>query len=398
MSDTVNAKIISLSCGTLALGLAECAMMAILPEAAAGLHVSIPQAGRYISAYAAGVCVGAPLISLLTGNWPLKRILLLLACMIMAGNFATALSSSHSMMLALRFVAGLPHGAFFGMGSIVAEKLAVRGKEAQTVSTMLMGISAANVIGVPVASLLAHFFAWQLAFLFTGCWGAATLLLIYRYVPYLPPLPNQGMRGQFAFLKRPAPWLLLFVTLCANCGYFCLYSYIKPYLTTVSGIPAAMVSFVLLAAGGAMCFGTWICGRSSDRITPARTALSVLALLLVGLAGAFFLGKSPMAACLCACLVSGCVFGVGLCWQVMILQHARGGEMIGVAAIQIAFNAGNALGAWLGGIPIDWGYGAQFAAIPGIVLVFLSLGALLVFIHCYEAPLSAVRLDRKARV
>lgn len=384
MSDTVNAKILSLSCGTLALGMAECAMMAILPEAAHGLGVSIPTAGQYISAYAIGVCVGAPLISLTTGNWPPKRILLLLATLILIGNLLTSLSTTHGMMLGMRFLAGIPHGAFFGTGSIVAERLAVRGKEGQTVATMLMGISGANVVGVPLAAMLVHWFSWPAAFILTAAWGLATLIMIHRFVPELPPLPNKGAKGQFAFLKRPAVWLLLAVTLLANNGYFCFYSYIKPYLTQVSGFSIPTVSGLLLLAGISMCLGNWLCGLGSDRFTPARTAMACMLLLLAGLTCAFFFGHIRVLAALSACLVSGCIFGVGLCWQVLILRYVRGGEMMGVACIQIAFNGGNALGAWCGGIPLHHGLPPQYAATPGIAFAAIGIALLALFIGRYE--------------
>lgn len=385
MSDTVNGKILSLSCGTLALGMAECAMMAILPEAAAGLGVSIPTAGQYISAYAAGVCVGAPLLAMTTGHWPLRRILLLLAWMMMLGNLATAFSTGHGTMLGMRFLAGLPHGAFFGTGSIVAERLAARGKAGQTVAVMLMGISAANVIGVPLAVMLVHWFCWQAAFLLTALWGLATLILVAYYVPILPALPHRGVRGQFAFLRRPAPWFLLGVTLLANLAYFCFYSYVKPYLTQVAGFGVGSVSVILLLAGVAMCTGNWLCGKGCDRFTPTRTAMAALLLLLAGLSTAFLAGRTPWAAVLATCTVSGCIFGVGLCWQVMILRHARGGEMIGVAAIQMAFNGGNALGAWCGGIPLAKGFPPQYAALPGLCFALIAVFLLSLLLWREEA-------------
>ncbi len=384
MSDTVNAKILSLSCGTLALGLAECAMMAILPESAAGLGVSIPAAGQYVSAYALGVCAGAPLVSALTADWPLKRILLLLAWMIMLFNFATAFSGSHGAMLATRFLSGLPHGAFFGTASIVAERLAARGKEARTIAVVLLGISASNVIGVPVASWIAHAVSWRAAFGLNALWGLATLVAIWRTIPELPAMPRRAGASQFAFLRRPAPWLLLAVTLLTNNGYFCLYSYVKPYFTEVAGLSVGSVSLWLLLAGLGMCAGTWLCGKGADRFTPGRTAMLFLLLEAGALAGAFLLGANPVCAVACACLMSLCDFGVSLCWQVLILRHARGGEMAGAAAIQIAFNGGNALGAWCGGIPLSHGFPPQYAALPGFAFVMLAVVLLAVFIFRYE--------------
>lgn len=382
---TVNGSTLSLACGTLALGLAECAMMAVLPECARAQGVSIPQAGLYISAYALGVCLGAPVISLCTGAWPLKRLLLMLALMIFWGNLATAFSVSHGMMLAMRFVSGLPHGAFFGVGSIVAERMAARGKEARTVGVMLMGISASNVIGVPVAAWLAHAYGWSWSFVLTAAWGLLTLVMVGLYIPAMPPLPGGRGRSQFFFLSKPAPWFLLAVTFLANNGYFCLYSYVKPYLTDSSGISPGGVGWVLLAAGCGMCLGNFACAKGADRYTPGRVAMAALLAMAAALLGAFCWGGSPAAAVFCIVVISFCVFGVGLCWQVMILRYARGGEMIGVAAIQVAFNAGNAFGAWCGGIPIDRGYSPRYAAIPGVASVLAGVLLLYWFLRLYES-------------
>lgn len=384
MSDTANRRILSLSCGTLTLGLAECAMMAILPETAIGLGVSIPTAGEYISAYALGVCVGAPVISVLTKSWSLKRILIMLAWMMLLGNLLTAFSINHGMMLLLRFVSGLPHGAFFGASSIVAERLSVRGKEAQTTAVMLMGISASNVIGVPIASLLAHYFSWHASFVFTGIWGGVTLLAVHCLIPPLPAMSQNTGRSPFVFLKKPAPWLLLGATLLANSGYFCFYSYIKPFFTEVAQFNVNIVSVWLFLAGISMCAGTWLCGKYSDRVSPGRTAIVCLILLSFGLLGIFFYGTIPTIAVLCTCIVSGCVFGVGLCWQVLILKHARGGEMMGTACIQIAFNGGNALGAFLGGLPLQFGLSPAYTAVPGFILLLFAIVLLGIFITYYE--------------
>lgn len=314
----------------------------------------------------------------------LKRILLILAWLITLGNLATSLSMNHSMMLAMRFLAGLPHGAFFGTGSIVAERLSTRGKEGQTVAVMLMGISGANVVGVPIAAILAHMFSWQAAFLLTATWGATTLLLIWLFIPHLPPLHQEKTKGQFSFLKKPAVWILLSVTLLANNGYFCFYSYIKPYLTQVAGFSVPTVSALLLLAGIAMCMGNGICGKCSDCFTPARCAMTSLIFLFIGLSCAFLFGHIRIVAALATFLVSGCIFGAGLCWQVLILHHARGCEMIGVACIQIAFNSGNAIGAWCGAIPLSLGYPSQYTAVPGVVFAALAIILLSIFIWRYE--------------
>lgn len=390
MSDVVNAKTLSLCCLTLAAGLSECAMMAILPETAAGLGVSLSQAGQYISAYALGVCVGAPLLALCLTQWPPKRILLLLALIVFAGNSCTGLSPNHATMVALRFVSGLPHGAVFGMATIVAERIAVPGKVSGTVAVAIQGICVSNVFCVPLCALLAQGVGWSSAFLFIGSWGLLSLLLIARFIPRLPSGRARHGAGMFLFLRRPMPWLLLALTLLTNNGYFCFYSYVKPYLTEAVGLPSAAVAPVLLLGGVGMCVGTWLSGRCADRYSPERTGLGMLVLIFLCLVAAFALPQCGGLAIGAVALMSLGVFGVALCWQVLILRYARGSELLGAASIQMAFNGGNALGAYLGGLPLDMGLGVEFTALPGI-LSLLPVFPLLVLMRRATAGRRAKR-------
>lgn len=381
----MNKGLLALAAGTLALGMAEFLTMGILPELAAAMRVSLPEAGHFISAYALGVCAGAPLCSVFLRHWPLKRILLLLAAIIAAGNLGAACAPDYDAMLALRFFSGLPHGAFFGVGSIVAEKLAVRGKESRAVSVMLLGMTVANLAAVPLAVYAAHLFSWHAAYLLTGFAGAATLLAVALLVPPLPPMPHTGFGGQFSFLKKPAPWLILGVTLLANNGFFCFYSYITPLLTGVAGFPEGSVGGILMLVGGSMCVGNLICGKYADEFAPGKVAGITLIVLFLALMGIFREAATPWAVVPLACVTGACVFGVGLCWQVLILRHARGGELMGVAGIQIAFNLGNAIGAWCGGVPLQLGYPVPYTTVPAMIFVGMAIVLIGLFIRRYES-------------
>ena len=241
-------SLIALAFGTLGLGIAEFVMMGILPDIAKDLHISIATAGHLISAYALGVCVGAPML-IIARRYPLKHILLVLVGIMMIGNLCAALASNYWVLMIARFISGLPHGAYFGVGSIVAEKLADKGRGSEAVSIMIAGMTIANLFGVPLGTALSTMLSWRLTFLLVGCWGIAILYYIWRWVPMVENLPDTGFKGQFRFLKTQAPWLILGATMLGNGGVFCWYSYISPLLTQVSGFSAESLTVLMVLAG-----------------------------------------------------------------------------------------------------------------------------------------------------
>ena len=217
---TMKKSLIALAFGTLGLGIAEFVMMGILPDVAKALNISIATAGHLISAYAIGVCVGAPLL-IIARKYPLKNILLVLVSMIMLGNIIAASAPNYWILMLGRFISGLPHGAYFGVGSIVAEKLADKGKGSEAVSIMIAGMTVANLFGVPLGTSLSAAISWRMTFLLVGVWGVLILYYIWRWVPQVEKLPDTGFKGQFRFLKSPAPWLILGATMLGNGGVFC---------------------------------------------------------------------------------------------------------------------------------------------------------------------------------
>ena len=188
-------SLLALASGTLGLGIAEFVMMGILPNVAHDLGISIPQAGHFISAYAIGVCVGAPLTVVVARTRPLKQILLGLAMIYIVGNLFASMSVNYWMLLLMRFVSGLPHGAFFGVGSIVAERVAEKGKASQAVSLMIAGMTIANLFGVPFGTMLSNLVSWRFPFVFNTLWGVLIFYLIWRWIPYMPALPDVGLKG-----------------------------------------------------------------------------------------------------------------------------------------------------------------------------------------------------------
>ena len=378
-------SLIALGFGTLCLGIAEFVMMAILPYVAADLRVSIPTAGHLISAYALGVCCGAPVLTLVR-RYPLKRILLCLVAVMMAGNLLAALSPSYGLMLVARFVSGLPHGAYFGVGSIVAARLADEGKGTQAVSIMIAGMTVANLFGVPLGSSVGALLSWRVAFLFVGGMGLLTLYYIWKWVPPVEGLPDAGFKGQFRFLRTPAPWLIFGATMLGNGGIFCWYSYVHPQLTAVSGFAEEAVSMLMVLAGFGMVVGNLVSGRLSDRFTPGRVAAATEGVIVATLLAIYLLSPVRPLMPLLLCTATAGLFAVSGPLQVSIIRFAPGGELLGAACIQMAFNLGNAVGAALGGLPIDAGLGYRVPALIGVPMALVGLVLLLVFVKRYETP------------
>ena len=273
-------SLIALAFGTLGLGIAEFTMMGILPYVATDLGISIPVAGHFISAYALGVCFGAPML-LLARKRPLKQILLVLMALMIVGNICASMAPDYWVLLLGRFVSGLPHGAYFGVASIVAGKLADKGKSSEAVSIMIAGMTVANLFGVPLGTSLSHTLSWRATFLLVGAWGLITLYYIWRWVPQVEGLKDTGFKGQFRFLKKPAPWLILGATALGNGGVFCWYSYITPLLTEVSGFSAESITALMVLAGFGMVAGNLVSGRMSDRYTPGKVGTVVQGMICV---------------------------------------------------------------------------------------------------------------------
>ena len=375
-------SLIALAFGTLGLGIAEFVMMGILPDVAKDLGISIPVAGHFISAYALGVCVGAPVL-ILARKHPLKHILLALVTLMMVGNTCAALAPNYWVLLLARFISGLPHGAYFGVASIVAEKLADKGKGSEAVSIMIAGMTIANLFGVPLGTSLSNSISWRVTFLLVGCWGVIILYYIWRWVPHVEGLKDTGFKGQFRFLKTPAPWLILGATALGNGGVFCWYSYINPLLTEVSGFTAESITALMVLAGFGMVVGNLVSGRLSDRYTPGKVGTTVQAMICSVLLLRFFLSPYPWLSALLMCLCTAGLFAVSSPEQVLIIRVAKGGEMLGAACVQVAFNLGNAIGAYVGGLAISGGY--RYPALAGVPFAMVGFILFLTFYKKYQA-------------
>ena len=375
-------SLIALAFGTLGLGIAEFTMMGILPYVARDLNISIPVAGHFISAYALGVCAGAPML-IVARKRPLKHILLVLMALMLVGNLGAAMAPDYWLLLAARFISGLPHGAYFGVASIVAGKLADEGKSSEAVSIMIAGMTVANLFGVPLGTSLSHMLSWRVTFLLVGCWGLIVLYYIWRWVPVIEGLKDTGFKGQFRFLKTPAPWLILGATALGNGGVFCWYSYITPLLTNVSGFSAESVTALMVLAGFGMVVGNLVSGRLSDRYTPGKVGTVVQGMICILLLMIFFLSPNPWCSAILMALCTAGLFAVSSPEQVLIIRVAPGGEMLGGACVQIAFNLGNAIGAYVGGLALSGGY--RYPALAGVPFALVGFVLFAIFYKKFQA-------------
>lgn len=377
-------SLLALATGSFALGFAEFVMMGILPATATGLRVSVPDAGDFISAYALGVCAGT-LFLVFGRRVPPKRLLLGFVALVAVGNAAAACAPSAEALVAARFVSGLPHGAFFGTATIVARELADPGREGQAVSIMVLGQTVANMVGVPGGTLLAALLSWRATFLFVAVWAVGSLLLIARFVPAVRPIPDAGLAGQFRFLKKSGPWLVIGAVLLGNTGIFCWWSYVSPWLTDIGGFPADALPALLVLAGFGMVAGSLVGGRLTDRTSPGKMAAAGQAIGCAALLLIFLFSGTPATA---AALMFLCAFGmffVSSPQQLLMVKVGRGGgEMIGSACVQVAFNLGNAFGAMIGQTVLNAGASYAWPSLAGVPCSLAAVVLLAVFFTRFE--------------
>ena len=370
--------------GAFVLGFAEFVMMGILPVVAAGVDVAVAWAGNFITANAVGICVGT--IMLVVGRCvPPRRLIIAFMAICAAGNAISALSTDPTMLLVGRFIAGLPHGAFFGTATLASKMLADPGREGQAVATMVLGQTVANMIGVPAGTLMASAFSWHAPFVFATGWAVLAAVLIWHFVPVLEAIPDAGLAGQFAFLKAPGPWLILAAVLLGNTGIFCWWSYVSPWLQHMGGFAEAMVPMLLVLAGAGMVVGSTLGGRAADRKSPGIAAAAGQTLAGVALLLIFLVGRGSVLCAALMFLVSVGLFFVSSPQQILMVEVGQGGgELLGGACVQTAFNGGNAIGAQVGQMVLNTGATYNWIGLAGVPFSIVAVALLLAFARRYE--------------
>ena len=282
------------------------------------------------------------------------------------------------MLLIGRFISGLPHGAYFGVASIVAEKLADHGKGSQAVSIMVAGMTIANLFGVPLGTSICTLMSWRVTFILVAIISVGVFYYIYKWVPQVEGLPRSNYKSQFHFMRNAAPWLIIFSTMLGNGAVFCFYSYVSPYLTVSCGFSTDIIPFLMVLAGFGMVVGNLVSGRLSDRFSPGRVAFTMQVIISMALLGLFFSHTLQLASIVLMCICTFGLFAVSSPLQISIIHFSKGGELLGAACIQMAFNLGNAIGAATGGIPLRHALGYEYTAL--IAMPVAMIGAILTFI------------------
>jgi len=374
-------SLIALSLGGLTIGITEFVMMGLLPDIAADMKVSIPVAGYLISAYALGVVIGAPLLVILGRNYPPKKMLLLLAMMLTAFNAFSIVAPSYEILFASRLLSGLPHGAFFGVGAVVASRLADRGKEAQAISIMFAGLTIANLAGVPIGTYVGHHYDWRYTFIIIAAVGMLTFVSLYFWMPVLEARAKETIKSQLQFFKKREAWLIIAITSFGFGGLFCWISYIAPLLTDISKFSSEDVPYILILAGLGMVVGNFIGGKLADQFSAATTVIYILLVMALDLISVYFFSSIQIVS-LCLVFLTGAIaFAAVAPIQMLMIQTAVGAEMIASAAIQAAFNIGNALGAFLGGLPLIAGFSYASPNLAGVGMALLGVVLVFIFIQ-----------------
>ncbi|KJF20254.1 MFS transporter [Rhodococcus sp. ACPA4] len=368
---------LALALGGFGIGTTEFVAMGLLPEMATGLGVSEPTAGHVISAYALGVVVGAPLIAALTARIPRRTLLIALMIAFTVGNAASVFAPSYTTLMLARFVAGLPHGAYFGVAALVAAHLAEPGKRAKAVAMVMMGLSVANVVGVPAAAWLGQTVGWRSAFALVAVIGAVTVASLLVWIPRLDAMPITNPITELKALGRIQVWMTLIVGMVGFGGMFAVYTYISTTLTDVSGLGASFVPLALMLYGLGMVAGNFVGGYLADRALMKGLFVSMASLAII-LAIFVLAVRNPYTALLFVFLIglAGASMVPGL--QTRLMDVAEDAQTLAASLNHAALNIANAFGAWIGGVVIAAGFGYTAPAAVGSLLAVAGLGVLVV--------------------
>ena len=365
---------LALAVGGFGLGTGEFAIMGLLPNMAQEFAVTPSQAGYVISAYALGVVIGAPVIALAAARMARRDLLLMLMGIFTVGNILSAIAPTFESFTVLRFVTGLPHGAYFGVAALVAASMVPVHKRASAVGRMMLGLTVSTLVGTPLATFFGQALTWRVSFLAVGIIGLITVALIFLYLPKDKVAEGASFTRELGAFKRRQVWLTLGIAAVGYGGMFAVFTYIASTATEVAGMPESMVSLLMALFGVGMITGNLAGGFLADRsimgTIGGSIAYNAVVLTLFSLTAA-----SPTLLCFCTFLI-GCGFAAGPAIQTRLMDVAADAQTLAAASNHSAFNIANALGAWLGGLVIAWGYG--FAA-TGFVGALLSVAGMAVF-------------------
>jgi DHA1 family inner membrane transport protein len=359
--------------------------MGLLPNVASTFSVTTPQAGYVISAYALGVVIGAPVIAVLAAKMARRSLLLLLMGVFAIGNILSAMAPTFESFTLMRFITGLPHGAYFGVAAIVAASMVPVHKRARAVGRVMLGLTIATLLGTPLATFFGQSLDWRVAFTTVGVIGVVTVALIWYYVPRDQVAEGASFMRELGAFKRPQVLLTLAIAAVGYGGMFAMFSYIADTTMKVAMLPASMVAVMMVLFGIGMnvgnVLGSWLADKSLMGTIGGSLIFNIVVLSCFSLTAA---NPVMLAACV---FLTGCGFAAGPALQTRLMDVAADAQTLAAASNHSAFNIANALGAWLGGLVIACGYGY---ASTGYVGAFLSFLGIFVFA-------ASLRLERRSR-
>ena len=368
----MNLPLLALAVAAFGIGTTEFVIMGLLPEVATDLGVTIPAAGMLVSAYALGVAVGGPVLAVATARMPRKTTLAWLMALFILGNIGCALTPSYGWLMVARVLTSFCHAAFFGIGAVVATQVVEPHKRAQAMSLMFAGLTLANVLGVPLGTLLGQQTGWRSTFWAVSVIGVLAMAAVLRWVPALHQTLTGSALGEFRVLRHKQVWLALGMSMLASASMFTMFTYITPILRDVTGIAPQNVSYVLLLCGVGLTIGNLLGGRLADwRLMPSL--MCIFAAIAVVLA-TFSVTSQWVWPAVATLVLWGVVsFATGAPLQVRVVSQAGDAPSLASTLNIGAFNLGNALGAWLGGSAIAAGWSLR--TLP-LLAAGVTLGAL----------------------
>ncbi|MGB3107440.1 MFS transporter [Sphingobacterium siyangense] len=375
-------SLLALALGGLGIGITEFSMMGMLPDVAQSLQVSIPEAGYLITAYALGVVIGAPLLVVVMNRFsPLKTLIILMGLFTLF-NGLSVVAPDYGLLLVSRFISGLPHGAFFGVGSVIASRLADPGKEAQAVATMFSGLTVANLFGVPLGTYIGHHFSWRYTFLLIVIVGILTMLALKLWMPKMKAASKNNPWKDFGIFRNVNVWFMVLLFSVAPGALFAWISYIAPLMTEVSGIADKYLPYIMVLAGLGMFVGNLIGGKLTDAFSSTKVVVAVLVVQILCMLVIYGLSDNVWVSLVMTFLTGVTTFALVPSLTLLLLNSVKSDAEMLVASLGPAcFNIANALGAFLGGVPINQGYGYTSPALVGAVMAALGIAISLCYIQ-----------------
>lgn len=363
--------ILALACGGFAIGTGEFAIMGLLPDVARTFAVTTPQAGYVISAYALGVVVGAPVIAIAGAKSSRRTLLLILMAVFTVGNLFSAWAPDFTSFVVLRFLTGLPHGAYFGVSALVAASLVPVQMRAQAVGYVMLGLTGATLAGTPVMAFFGQYLSWRVMFLSVGLIGALTVTLIWINLPRDKPAAGASVMRELVAFTHPQVLLTLTLAATGFGGMFSIFSYIASTATEVAHMPVTLIPLIMILFGIGMNVGNVLGSKLADLslmgTIGGMLVFNIAVMILFSLTAQY-----SVMLCTSTFLI-GCTFAAGPAVQTRLMDVAADGQTLAAASMHSAFNIANALGAWLGGLVIAWGYGYAATGYVGAALSFLGL-------------------------